>query len=419
MKKIKLRYFANSLNNNLEIARAFDIWYLFMESLGNILYVKWDIKNHPSKLNNKDFEKITFLNQILRNNLFSTADRYLLETYKQNKIEKIFNNILSDIDFDQVEKNPEVLKRILFMRKAWMDISSREKIDFYYKTILTRLKLTLNNLDFPEEIKNKIYLEIENSTNLEELLLYIYRNLAKTNNKIDIKSKEWLRALNWIVRELQAIENHKFILNNNKITNKLFFEIIDSRDYYELNSPKDIEKEDFFNLILDSHKEIDNLVDSFILEKEKYIEELKERYRSLDIKYNNNDFLFYIKIPNDLKSILHHLLDWYAKIAPWLVNKKETKKVAVIIYIIYEEVKNIFERSGMYTSHIDKEFLAKFWWWKWQSSISQLHYTHFGSFIEYFNWDISLMISNDLKLPKNWKKIWIDKGGFIEKYDQE
>lgn len=59
MKKIKLRYFANSLNNNLEIARAFDIWYLFMESLGNILYVKWDIKNYPSKLNNKDFEKIT------------------------------------------------------------------------------------------------------------------------------------------------------------------------------------------------------------------------------------------------------------------------------------------------------------------------------------------------------------------------
>ena len=412
MDKIKLKYWTNSTNSNEELARTFDIWYFFMEVLSNVMFVKWKIKNHPSKLNKKDLMRLLSLNQILRNNIFSITDRYLLETYKQSKIENIFNTILYNIDFDLIEKDPNILENMLFIRKSWIPVNNKSKIENYYTSILERLRWELNNLNFSEKIINEIFKKLEVTSNLPDLLLDVYKNLAQINKKIDVTSEEWVSCLSWVVRELQALDSYKTILFGDKITNRLFFQLIDSRDYYELNVPKDNEKEDFFNLILDSHTELDNLIETYYIEKEKYINAIKGIYRELNI----DDSLILTGPSKDLKSILHHLLDWYAKIAPWGINKKDPKKIAVIIYIIYEHIKKVFIKNDIYINQeISNEFLAKFWWRKWQSSISQLHYTHFGNFLEYFEWDITLMFSSDLKLPKKWKKIWQDKWGYIEK----
>jgi|GEM_PF-1306092 len=70
------------------------------------------------EISEKEFTKFISLSQTLRNELFSITDRQLLETYEQRKIEKIFNNALSIVDFNLVYKDPNIAQDYLYIRKA-------------------------------------------------------------------------------------------------------------------------------------------------------------------------------------------------------------------------------------------------------------------------------------------------------------
>jgi hypothetical protein len=70
------------------------------------------------EVSEKEFTKLISLSQTLWNDLFSITDRQLFETYEQRKIEKIFYNALSIVDFDLVYKDPNIAQDYLHIRKA-------------------------------------------------------------------------------------------------------------------------------------------------------------------------------------------------------------------------------------------------------------------------------------------------------------
>lgn len=387
----------------------FNTMYFFYDVMIDEMIVRWLMKNFES-LNKKELEKVTAIWQNIWNNWITREEKRKFEEIgNQKKLENIYRSILIKIDFDEAYKNPEKLDSDLKIRLAWVNPELKRKMNNYYIVAKWRFQKEAKKLNFNSKYIENIIKRIESGKFWQDIITGILQEATELNMKKKFNTPKWIKELNWIMIELQALNNYSLIEKNWLVTNIQFFGIAEIKSLNNLTFPKDLSN--YCELVLDTHFQIDNFINAYNSESLRKHNEFIERLRSF---WNDHlDTFSYHEITEEERSILHHFFDWYSGMFPENIHSKSTEKLVVIIYVVLLKILEIVWEDEYYTSRLDKEFLANFWSWKNAWSYGSVCDTAFYNMLYCFEGDLELLIPTSFKLAKNWERKWVERGGSL------